>query len=134
MDSISIELPGSKIKSVTVSEDNEVCIRLEPAYLIKTMTGSKERTKWWQNMDLVFRQATLLPDQALPVPGTCAGGDVVENVYTYRDMIPVPLESRGQVGCDLKIDGSEQHIRVEGAEVELIEEGHPKYIEHLRQA
>ena len=57
------------------------------------MTGSVERTKWWQNGELVFGGAELDEDSPLPsLPVECVGGDVGENVYTYRDMIPLPLE------------------------------------------
>ena len=44
MDSTSIQLPGSTIAGVTIDGDT-VRIRFEPAYLIKTMTGSVERTR-----------------------------------------------------------------------------------------
>lgn len=130
MDSTSIELPGSKIASIAVEGDN-VRIRFEPAYLIKTMTGSAERTRWWQNGSLVFEQAELDPDAKLPgLPGDCSGGDVGENVYTYRDMIPVPLASHGRAHCALKV--GDALIRVSAAGVRLDLEGVPKYIEHLR--
>ena len=130
MDSSTIELAGSRITAVTV--DGEVVrIRFEPAYIVKTMTGSTERTRWWQNGELMFAAAEL--DGELPaLPADCVGGDVGENVYTYRDMIPLPLQSRGHVRCDLRVEGSEQHIRVTGAAVELRMEGVPKYIEHVR--
>ena len=55
-----------------------------------------------------------------------------ENVYTYRDMIPVPLDSRGRAHCLLRVgDGM---IRVDGAAVRLEMDGVPRYIEHLRPA
>ena len=132
MDSTSIQLPGSEIAAVTVDGDR-IRIRFEPAYLIKTMTGSVERTRWRQNGSLVFEGAELDQDQALPaLPAACDGGDVGENVYTYRDMVPVPLESRGRAHCVLKVgDGV---IRVEGTAVRLEMEDVPRYIEHLRPA
>jgi len=132
MDSTHIELPGSQIAAVTVDGDT-VRIAFEPAYLIKSMTGSVERTRWWQNGTLVFEQAEL-DAAALPAvfPLSCTGGDVGENVYTYRDMIPVPLDSRGRAHCVLKTGTGE--IRVEAAGVRLEMQDVPKYIEHLRPA
>jgi len=131
MDLTSIELPGSVISAVKVSGD-EVRIRFEPAYLVQTMTGSEERTRWWQNIELVFEGAELLEGGDAPFPATCAGGDVVENVYTYRDMVPVPLEGRGRTGCSLKLEGGTA-IRVEAEAVRLEREDHPRYIEHIRK-
>lgn len=130
MDSTSIDLVGSKIAAIEIDGET-IKVRFEPAYLIKMMTGSAERTRWWQNGALVFEVAKLEQDGAPPtLPAECAGGDVGENVYTYRDMVPVPLESVGRAHCDLKVAG--QHIRVNAAAVTLELEDVAKYIEHIR--
>lgn len=128
MDASSIDLTKTTVARV-VQERDQVRIRFEPAILIKTMTGSAERTTWRQNGELIFTGAHVegdLPD----LPGVCDGGDVGENVFTYRDMIPVPLESRGRAHCDLKI--GDHSIRVEAHTIELVLEDTPKYIEHIR--
>lgn len=133
MDLTSIELPGSVIVSVRAAE-GEVRIRFEPAYLIQTMTGSEERTRWKQNIELVFEGAELLEGEGVELPATCAGGDILDNVYTYRDMVPVPLESRGRAGCSLRLEGSEVPVRVEAEAVRVEREDLPRYIEHIRNA
>ena len=130
MDATNIELPGSRIAGVTV-EGATVRVRFEPAYLIKTMTGSVERTRWWQNGELVFEGALLAADPPA-LPAECRGGDVGENVYTYRDMIPVPLASRGRAHCRLRVADAETPLEVSAEAVTLVMEGVPKYIEHLR--
>ena len=130
MDSTSIDLVGSKIAAVNVDGDT-VRIAFEPAYLLKSMTGSVERTRWWQNGELVFEGAELDDAEPLPdLPGECSGGDVGENVYTYRDMVPLPLQSQGRAHCALKI--GDRTIRVHATGVRLDMDGVPKYIEHLR--
>lgn len=130
MDTTSIELPGSRISAVRVRGDT-VRIEFEPAYLVKSMTGSLERTRWRQNGALVFEHAELDPDTPLPVlPADCRGGDVGENIYTYRDMVPVPLDSRGRAHCALQVGDAQ--IRVSGGAVRLEMIDVPKYIEHLR--
>lgn len=132
MDSTSIDLVGSTIAAVQV-EGERVRVVFAPAYLVKSMTGSVERTRWWQNGALVFEGAELDDGEPLPaLPGECAGGDVAENVYTYRDMIPVPLSSRGQARCALRVGAGV--IRVVGTSVSLEMDDVPKYIEHIRPA
>jgi hypothetical protein len=131
VDLTSIELSGSIIADIRVL-DEEVRIRFEPAYLIKTMTGSDERTRWRQDIDLVFENGDLLEGGTIDLPAVCTGGDVGENIYTYRDMIPIPLESRGQAHCDFGVEGSSLRIHVQAEGVKLVREGMPKYIEHLR--
>ena len=130
MDSSSIELPGSEIAGVDVDGDI-VKITFERAYLVKTMTGSVERTRWYQKGALIFEGAELT--SALPdFPAICAGGDVGENVYTYRDMIPLPLASHGRAHCKLKIEHSDKIIELQAASVKMVMEDTPKYIEHIR--
>ena len=129
MDSSSIQLKGSEIEKLEV-EGSSVKIFFSRAIIIKTMTGSVEKTRWWQAGYLVFEDAELLEQAELPA--ICAGGDVGENVYTYRDMIPVPLDSRGRAHCDLYFENNEAHLKVEAGAVRLEMLDVPKYIEHIR--
>lgn len=142
LDSSSIRLPGSEIAGVTF-KDGSLRVRFVRAFIIKTMTGSSEKTLWWQSGDLVLEGAELL--QALPdgfvdpeptespeTPFVCEGGDIDENVYTYRDMIPIPLESRGHCACDLALRGTSGRIRAQAETVRLDMHETPHYIEHIR--
>ena len=129
MDISSIDLPGCEVESIR-HDGEQVILRFSRAYIIKTMTGSVERTRWYQSGDLIFEQAEVEGD--LPTcPCICAGGDVGENIYTYRDMIPLPLESQGRAHCDLRFENGGR-LRVQAAGVRLVMEDRPYYIEHLR--
>ena len=129
MDSSSIQLNGSEIDNIEV-DGSTISISFSRAIIIKTMTGSVEKTRWWQAGHLIFEGVD--SQELVDVPAVCAGGDVGENVYTYRDMIPVPLESRGQAHCDLYFEGSDKHLKVSATAVKLDMLGVPKYIEHIR--
>ena len=134
MDSSSIRLPGSELSEISFA-DGRLRVRFAHAYIIKTMTGSAEKTLWWQAGELVLDEAQLLEPLPVQEPGqslVCDGGDIDENVYTYRDMIPIPLESRGHCACDLKLQGSDARIKAQGASVRLQMTATPKYIEHIR--
>jgi hypothetical protein len=130
MDSSSIDLPGSEIGAIRF-EGGTLRVRFSKAYIVKTMTGSVERTRWWQAGDLVLEGAQVDGDLPQGVR-TCAGGDVVENIFTYRDMIPIPLNSRGHARVRLAFRGTDQVLSASGEGVRLELEGVPKYIEHLR--
>ncbi|WP_428606453.1 hypothetical protein [Sedimenticola sp.] len=132
MDSSSIELSGTAIESIRV-EDDTITVRFAPAYIIKTLSGSTERTRWRQQGNLVFTGAELeeSPEQT---PAICVGGDVGQSVYTYRDMLPLPFEGRGRVYCDLRFEGSERHLKVVAEAVKLNMEDRPYYIEHIRSS
>lgn len=129
MDSSYIDLKGSTIEQVKL-EGEQVRIRFSEARIIRTMTGSKERTLWRQVGELVIGGVVELTG-APADPVTCAGGDIDENVYTYRDMIPIPFESRGRIQCSLKLEGREAPLNVVGSDVVLSMEDVAKYIKHL---
>ncbi|MCP3870634.1 MAG: hypothetical protein GY703_21595 [Gammaproteobacteria bacterium] len=130
MDISSIELPGSEVEAIKV-EGDRVILRFSKAYIVKSMTGSKERTRWWQAGELVFDQAEAQPGYP-EGPCICTGGDVGENVYTYRDMISIPLNSKGRAHCELQFEGTEARLSVQAGSVSLNMEDRPHYIEHLR--
>ncbi len=130
MDSSSIELPGSELETIH-TEDGCLRISFSRVIIIKTMTGSSERTRWWQRGDLVMEGAEM--DVALPLgPLVCAGGDIEDNIFTYRDMIPLPLVSRGCVGCDLGFYDTNARLKVTASAMRMEMKGLPKYIEHMR--
>ena len=130
MDSSSIQLPGAEIESVRVT-DGVLRVHFSRAYIVKTMTGSTEKTLWWQAGDLVLEDAE--PELPLPtVAAVCAGGDIEENVYVYRDMIPIPLDTRGRCRCDLRLRDSDARIAADGTSIRLEMHDVPRYIEHIR--
>lgn len=132
MDSASIELPGSELEAILLEDD---CLRISfsGVIIIKTMTGSSERTRWWQTADLVMEGAEVEGDPPTG-PLVCVGGDIDDNIFTYRDMIPLPLSSRGSVGCDLSFRDTPAHLKVMATAIRMEMKGLPKYIEHLRAA
>ncbi|UHD14195.1 hypothetical protein LT988_12820 [Thiocapsa bogorovii] len=130
MDSMSIDLKGSEISSIDL-EDGRLSLHFSRAYLVKTMTGSSERTRWHQAGDLVIEgveEAPMIPSGPL----VCLGGDIEENIFTYRDMVPVPLESRGHARCALMFEGFSDPFVAQGTTVKLEMHDTPRYIEHLR--
>jgi hypothetical protein len=130
MDSSSIELKGSEIDTVSLEQG---CLRIHfaRAFIIKTMTGSEEQTRWWQTGDLVMEGAQIEGD--LPAgPLVCDGGDLEENVFLYRDMIPIPLDSRGRTRCDLRFRGTDTRLVANAQTLRLELADVPKYIEHIR--
>ncbi|MEW7976572.1 MAG: hypothetical protein AB2814_03765 [Candidatus Sedimenticola endophacoides] len=130
MDSSSINLFGSEVESIRV-EGARVSLRFSRAYIEKAMTGSRERTRWWQSGTLIFDGAEVL--EALPeAPAVCDGGDVSENVYTYRDMLPLPMMGKGPAHCNLRFRDTERRLVVRAEEVSLTMDDREHYIEHIR--
>ncbi|MBL3591715.1 MAG: hypothetical protein JMN24_18330 [gamma proteobacterium endosymbiont of Lamellibrachia anaximandri] len=130
METTSIDLPGCEIESITL-EMGVLRVRFSRAYIIKTLTGSEERTRWWQAGEMILEGAEV--EGELPAaPCVCDGGDVGENVYTYRDMVPLPLESRGRAYCALKIRDSGLVLKARADGIKLVMDDRPHYIEHIK--
>jgi hypothetical protein len=130
VDSSQIELNGSEIQDVDFAA-GVLRIRFARALIVKSMTGSRERTRWWQAGDLVLEGVVSAP--AIPQGAwICAGGELDVNVFTYRDLIPIPFASRGRIRVLLRPDGSCKPVIAEAASARLELEGVPKYIEHIR--
>jgi len=130
MDSSYIELKGSEIELIE-STSARVRLAFPRALIIKSMTGSQERTRWSQAGVLVLEDVSLPPDLNEGAV-ICSGGDIDDNVYTYRDMIPIPFSSRGLIRCALRLDGTPSILLVEARSARLEMEGVPKYLDHLR--
>ena len=130
MEHSSIQLSDSEIADISLI-DGVLRVGFSRAYIVKTMTGSQESTLWWQAGELIMEGAEA--EQPLPcVPAVCSGGDIDENIYTYRDMIPVPLDSRGRTRCELHLRDTDARIVVRGETVRLAMVDTPRYIRHLR--
>jgi hypothetical protein len=130
MDLSQIDLPGSEVSQITL-EQGVLRIQFSRAYIMKSMTGSKERTRWWQAGSLVLEGVVEAPD--LPEgPLICQGGDIEDNVFTYRDMIPVPFAGRGHMVFRLRFAGLDRPLVAEGTAARLDLQDVPRYIEHQR--
>lgn len=130
MEISSIKLPGSEVESIRMKDGNLI-LRFARAYIVKTISGSEESTKWWQAGDLVFEQAEV--EGELPeCPAVCTGGDVGENIYTYRDMIQIPMQGAGQAHCDLGFEGTDARLKVRSTRVRLSMQDRPRYVEHIK--
>jgi len=130
LDHSHVELKGLRITSLTRTETG-LCIAFSWAAITKRMTGSQERTRWWQAGTLVLDE--LASEPWLPAgPWCCVGGTIDENIYSYRDLIPIPFTSRGQIRCLLQLEGQDRPLVVEAGAVRLELEGVAHYIEHQR--
>jgi hypothetical protein len=132
MDSSSVDLTGSEVESIQL-EAGRLRVRFSQAYIIKTIAGSVERTRWRQVGELIFESVEL--EAELPeCPCVCAGGDVGHDIYTFRDMLPLPFKSPGPSFCELRFAGTDQRLKLRAAAVVLEMEDRPRYIEHIRPA
>lgn len=128
MDSTTMLIPDARLEKITQDGDR-FTLSFSLLYLIKIMEGAIDDTLWKQAADLVIEGAEL--DGPLPdCPCTIGGGDLTDNIYTYRDRVPLPITWRDDVLCKLKPeDGPAFSIQGSAMTLNLIEDA--RYIRHV---
>lgn len=124
-----LQLPGAELASIE-REDDIYTLRFSRLHLVQEMEGAFEDSLWSQAVDLVIRGATLhgnLPN----CPCAVRGGDLTNNIYTYRDHAPLPIRWRGDVRCRLAVSGEAGDFTLRGTDMEARQLDHPRYIRHI---
>ena len=127
---IEFSFPDARIQRIEQT-DGGLTLHLSELFLFISLTGSREQTQWRQSGTLTVEQAEvegLLPS----CPCVLEGGDVHDHAFTYRDLAPLPIDSRGQVGCTLRIAGQAEPLVLRGERIRLELTGERRYVGHVR--
>ena len=127
----TLQLPGAQLESIDHT-DTEITLHFSQVHLVQEMEGAFEDSLWTQAVKLTIRGARL--EGELPAcPCELQGGDLTDNIYTYRDHAPMPINWRGEVRCKLVIAGTAAAVSIEGESMQLEQIGHPRYIRHVKK-
>ncbi len=125
-----LSLPEAQVERVELEGDT-LRIHMREFFSFVSISGSAEQTQWRQAGVLVIEAAEI--ENELPQgPFVLTGGDIQANTYTYRDRVPLPLDSRGRVGCTLKIEGNEIPLSASGTHLQLQTLGERRYVAHVK--
>jgi hypothetical protein len=126
-----LQLPGASLASIERDGDTWT-LHFSCLDLVQEMEGAFEDSLWTQAVDLVIRDASL--EGTLPeCPCVVRGGDLTDNIYTYRNHAPLPIKWRGEVGCTLTVEGREDAFTLRGAGMEALPLEYPRYIRHIKK-
>jgi hypothetical protein len=129
--SYTLQLPEARLESIDRDAD-AITLRFSQVYLVQEMENAFEDSLWTQAVNLSIRDYSL--DGELPAcPCEISGGDITNNIYTYRDHAPLPINWRGDVRCVLKPAGSEVAFSISGAAMQLEQIETPRYIRHIKK-
>jgi len=127
---IELSFPEARIERIEQTGD-ALILHLSELFLFISLTGSRERTQWRQSGTLTVEQAEI--DGPLPAcPCALEGGDLHDHAFTYRDLAPLPIDSRGQVGCTLRFAGQAEPLVLRGERIRLELTGNRRYVGHVR--
>lgn len=126
-----LQLPGAQLESIEQIGDT-VKLGFSLVHLVQEMEAAIEDSLWTQAVNLTVTGAEIsgeLPD----CPCEIAGGDLVNNIYTYRDHAPLPIDWRGETCCKLNVAGSDTSFIIEGDSIQVEQIDLPRYIKHVRK-
>jgi len=127
----NLQLPGAHLERVEQS-GNSYTLHFSEVRLVQEMEGAIEDSLWTQAVKLTINSAQLtgeLPD----CPCEISGGDLVNNVFTYRDHAPLPIDWHGETSCMFRVAGTDAQFAIAGESMQLEQIDHPRYIRHVRK-
>jgi hypothetical protein len=125
----SLQIPGARLERIERS-DNEITLHFSLVHLVQVMEGAFQDSLWKQACNLVIRDVEIngeLPE----CPCEIQGGDMLNNIYTYRDHAPLPIDWNGSVGCRFTVAGSGAVFSIDGTVMQMKMIDHPRYIRHI---
>jgi hypothetical protein len=127
----TLQIPGAQLKSIEQT-DNDITLHFSQVQLVQEMEGAIEDSLWTQAVNLLIRDIEI--EGELPVcPCVIKGGDLVDNIFTYRDHAPLPINWRGEVRCTLTVEGCDTSFSIDGESMQLEQIDTPRYIKHVKK-
>jgi hypothetical protein len=127
----TLQIPGAQLESIEQA-DHDITLHFSQVQLVQEMEGAIEDSLWTQAVNLVIRDIEI--EGELPAcPCVIRGGDLVDNIFTYRDHAPLPINWRGEVSCTLTVEETGASFSIEGESMQLEQIDHPRYIRHVKK-
>lgn len=129
--SYTLQLPEARLEAIDRDAD-AITLRFSRVQLIQEMENAFEDSLWTQAVNLTIGDYRL--DGELPAcPCEISGGDITNNIYTYRDHAPLPINWRGDVRCVLKVAGDNAKFSITGNSMQLEQLETPRYVRHIKK-
>jgi hypothetical protein len=124
-----LQLPGAQLESIEQSGDS-LTLHFSQVHLVQEMEGAIQDSLWTQAVRLTIGE-TELTGELPECPCEIGGGDLVNNIFTYRDHAPLPIDWHGNTRCKLTVAGSDTPFTIDGTSMQLEQIDHPRYIRHI---
>ncbi|MCG6898510.1 MAG: hypothetical protein LJE75_00745 [Gammaproteobacteria bacterium] len=126
-----LQLHGAQLASIEQGED-DITLHFSQVQLVQEMENAIEDSLWTQALDLSLKGIEI--EGELPqCPCEIKGGDLTDNIFTYRDHAPLPISWRGTVACKLCVAGSNACFSISGDSLKVDQIAHPRYIKHIKK-
>ena len=126
-----LQLPGAQLASIEQGED-EITLHFSQVQLVQEMENAIEDSLWTQAIDLSIKGIEL--EGELPAcPCEITAGDLIDNIFTYRNHAPLPINWQGEVCCKLTVAGNDSSFTISGISINVEQLDNPRYIKHFKK-
>ena len=126
-----LQLPGAQLASIEQGED-EVTLHFSQVQLVQEMENAFEDSLWTQAIDMTIKGVEL--EGELPAcPCEITGGDLIDNIFPYRDHAPLPINWHGEACCKLTVAGNDTGFTISGTSINVKQIDNPRYIKHFKK-
>jgi hypothetical protein len=124
-----MQLPEASLERIERDGD-DITLQFSKVFLVQEMEGAFEDSLWTQAVNITLVNCEI-DGELPPCPCELAGGDFMDNIYTYRNHVTLPINWRGDVGCRLNVAGSGQRCEIRCDDIRSEQLGHPAYLKHI---
>ena len=118
---------------VSLNEDgSNISMSFKDAFIKKTMDDAEEKTLWVQSGSIELRNAKEKNNFSLK-NDKISFISISYDFYTYKNILILPFLKKGGVLVNLKLENINKIINIQCDEVEILLEGDPKYVKHIKK-
>ena len=96
----------------------------------KTMEDAEQKTLWHQD-GLIIMKGSVEENFSLKNKEKILSFDISFDFYTYKNMLILPFNKKGKLLIQLNLLNRNEVYSISCLEVNLIEQGDPRYIKHI---
>ena len=113
-------------------DDSNISMSFKDAFIKKTMDDAEEKTLWVQSGSIELRNAKEKNNFSLK-NDKISFISISYDFYTYKNILILPFLKKGGVLVNLKLENINKIINIQCDEVEILLEGDPKYVKHIKK-
>ena len=113
-------------------DDSNISMSFKDAFIKKTMDDAEEKTLWVQSGSIELRNTKEQNNFSLK-NDKISFISISYDFYTYKNILILPFLKKGGVLVNLKLENINKIINIQCDEVEILLEGDPKYVKHIKK-
>jgi len=115
-----------------ISESDSIRMAFIDAYIRKTMDDAEEKTLWKQDGEIFLKKVKknkLEEYQDEKISEISVSYDF----YTYKNMLILPFEKKGDIYITIKFNKMDYEINIECELINILLRDKPKYVRHIKK-